>query len=93
MPGAVSKIAEFLNRKLTPGDVKKICEHCSLVNMKENVMLNLDYYKNYKKVHNHHGNFINTGERNSILQGPVVQSIVSLTSSLRGQLVKCFTTL
>ena len=27
------------------------------------------------------------------LQGPVVQSIVSLTSSLRGQLVKCFMTL
>ena len=25
--------------------------------------------------------------------GPVVQSIVSLTSSLSGQLVKCFTTL
>ena len=25
--------------------------------------------------------------------GPVVQSIVSLTSSLRGQLVKCFTIL
>ena len=25
-------------------------------------------------------------------QGPVVQSIVSLTSPLRGQLVKCFTT-
>ena len=25
-------------------------------------------------------------------QGPVVQSIVSLTSSLRGQLVECFTT-
>ena len=25
--------------------------------------------------------------------GPVVQSIVSLTSSLRGQLAKCFTTL
>ena len=25
--------------------------------------------------------------------GPVVQSIVSLTSSLRGQLVKCFTNL
>ena len=25
--------------------------------------------------------------------GPVVQSTVSLTSSLRGQLVKCFTTL
>ena len=27
------------------------------------------------------------------VQGPVVQSIVSLTSSLKGQLVKCFTTL
>ena len=26
-------------------------------------------------------------------QGPVVQSMVRLTSSLRGQLVKCFTTL
>ena len=25
--------------------------------------------------------------------GPVVQSIIGLTSSLRGQLVKCFTTL
>ena len=26
-------------------------------------------------------------------QGPVVQSIITLTSSLRGQLIKCFTTL
>ena len=26
------------------------------------------------------------------IQGPVIQSILSLTSSLRGQLVKCFTT-
>ena len=30
---------------------------------------------------------------NSVVLGPVVQSIVSLTSSLRGQLVKSFTTL
>ena len=36
--------------------------------------------------------FYFTNERDSD-QGPVVQSIVSLTSSLRGQLVKCFTTL
>ena len=28
-----------------------------------------------------------------IIQGPVVQSIISLTSLLRGQLVKCYTTL
>ena len=27
------------------------------------------------------------------MQGPVVQGIISLRSSLRGQLVKCFTTL
>ena len=27
------------------------------------------------------------------VQGPVVQSFVSLTSSLRGQLIKCFTAL
>ena len=30
---------------------------------------------------------------NLIYQGPIVQSIVSLMSSLKGQLVKCFTTL
>ena len=29
----------------------------------------------------------------SVDQGPVVQSILSLTSSLRGQLIKCFITL
>ena len=34
-----------------------------------------------------------TAQRATSDQGPVVQSIVSLTSSLRGQLVKCFTTL
>ena len=33
---------------------------------------------------------ININSKYVILQGPVVQSIVSLTSSLRGQLVKCF---
>ena len=31
--------------------------------------------------------------KSEIHLGPVVQSIVSLTSSLRGQLVKCYTTL
>ena len=34
-------------------------------------------------------NFVQTVPKH---QGPVVQSIISLTSSLRGQLVKCFTT-
>ena len=36
--------------------------------------------------------FIN-GKFNCKLLGPVVQSIISLTSLLRGQLVKCFMTL
>ena len=36
---------------------------------------------------------INMFKPKVILQGPVVQSIASLTSSLRGQLVKCFTIL
>ena len=38
----------------------------------------------------HVGKFLQTRTQD---QGPVVQNIVSLTSSLRGQLVKCFTTL
>ena len=32
-------------------------------------------------------------EAGKVIQGPVVQSIVSLTSLLRGQLIRCFTTL
>ena len=32
-------------------------------------------------------------DSNDLFQGPVVQSLFSLTSSLRGQLVKCFVTL
>ena len=37
--------------------------------------------------------FWQSDTRHRIKLGPVVQSIVSLTSSLRGQLVKCFATL
>ena len=37
--------------------------------------------------------FFRQTEWRAIDHGAVVQSIVSLTSSLRGQLVKCFTTL
>ena len=36
---------------------------------------------------------VNCPDLNVVDMGPVVQSIVSLTSSLRGQLVKCFTTI
>ena len=37
--------------------------------------------------------FTTKNETEFIELGPVVQSIVSLTSSLRGRLVKCFTAL
>ena len=36
---------------------------------------------------------VNSAISEYIVLGPVVQSILSLTNSLRGQLVKCFTTL
>ena len=36
---------------------------------------------------------IEIAEKDIIILGPVVQSIVSLTSPLRGQLVQCFRTL
>ena len=32
-------------------------------------------------------------QQSNILQGLIVQNIVSLTNSIRGQLVKCFTTI
>ena len=38
-------------------------------------------------------NNVNTMQKTVICLGSVVQSIASLTSSLRGQLVKCFMTL
>ena len=37
--------------------------------------------------------FLAQGTLDADFLGPVVQSIVSLTSSLRGQLIKCFKTL
>ena len=39
------------------------------------------------------GASLSTQEVTKVAQGPVVQSIISSTSSLRGQLFKCFTTL
>ena len=41
------------------------------------------------ELHRVHANFASDNKH----QGPVVQSIVYLTSSLRGQIVKCFMTL
>ena len=47
MSGTVRKIAEFLNRELSEDDVKQICEHCSIENMKKNKMTNGDHHEEY----------------------------------------------
>ena len=66
MPGTVRKIAEFLNRELSEADVKRICEHCSVENMKMNEMTNGDYRPEYVpgtsiRYNKNHGSLINTG--------------------------------
>ena len=61
-------------------------EHIPLDSVFSGFFLRLSYHfmcQNQKKVE----------FANNIDLGPVVQSIVSLTNSLRGQLVKCFMTL
>ena len=63
------------------------------------MILGVPIFKHFRVVQTNHGitvtKFIKCylfkSTRND--QDPVVQSIVSLTSSLRGQLVKCFTLL
>ena len=47
MSGTVRKIAEFLSRELSEDDVKQICEHCSIENMKKNEMTNGDHHEEY----------------------------------------------
>ena len=48
-------------------------------------------YRKIRYIVNRKSAFIKRMNRlHAKVQGPVVQSIVSLTSSLRGQLVKCF---
>ena len=66
MPRTVRKIAEYLNRKLSEEDIKKICDHCSIENMKKNQMTNGDYGDDYAadtsiEYNKNHGGLINTG--------------------------------
>ena len=50
----------------------------------------MDNISNILKFNESEDKFVDKIDKNL---GPIVQSIVSLTSSLTGQLVKCFTTL
>ncbi|XP_053373343.1 amine sulfotransferase-like [Mercenaria mercenaria] len=61
-PAAIRRIAEFLGRKLTEEDIQRITEHCQVENMRENPMVNFDYFRDIKTVNDHaKGRFINTG--------------------------------
>ena len=66
MPGTVRRIAKFLNRELSEENVKQICEHCSIENMKKNEMTNGEYHGEYAadisvEFNANHGGLINTG--------------------------------
>ena len=65
MPGTIRKIAEFLDKELTEEDVRRICEHCSINNMKKR---EIEDRKNWDHVHgtsiktnDRHGGLINSG--------------------------------
>ena len=63
LPNGVRTIAKFLGKDVTDEDVAKICEHCSLKNMKANDKVNMSYWRDYKKVNdNSGGGFINKGD-------------------------------
>lgn len=62
LPAAILRIADFLKRSLSPEDVTKIAEHCSVENMKKNDMVNLKYMSDLKPMNTEVGGaFINKG--------------------------------
>ena len=65
----------------------------SVVRLTDRPDMTLDVYRGRKTTIQQQVAFVTDKQLTSYFLGPVVQSIVSLTSSLRGQLVKCFTTL
>ena len=63
MPCTAKKIANFLKKSLTDDEIAKICEHCSLENMRNNDMVNLSYYRTVRKVNDSgFGAFMNKGK-------------------------------
>ena len=63
MPGTAKIIADFLKKPLTDDEIVKICEHCSLENMRNNGMVNLSYYRTVRKVNDSgFGAFMNKGK-------------------------------
>ena len=61
MPETVRQIAKFLGKTLAYEEIQKICQHCSLENMRNNDMLNMSYYRKFKRVFDEIGGFINKG--------------------------------
>lgn len=63
LPNGVRKIAAFLGKSLSDDDISRICEHCSVDNMRTNNMVNLSYWRDVKYVNdNAPGGFINKGK-------------------------------
>ena len=61
MAETIRKIANFLGKTVTTDEVEKIIDHCSLENMRANEKLNMSYYRDFKKVFDDIGGFINKG--------------------------------
>jgi hypothetical protein len=59
----VRTIAKFLGKEISDENVAKICDHCSVQNMKTNDKVNLSYWRDVKNVNDEAGGgFINKGQ-------------------------------
>ncbi|XP_053373334.1 amine sulfotransferase-like [Mercenaria mercenaria] len=63
LPKGVRTIAKFLGKDISDENVARICDHCSVENMKKNDKVNLSYWRDVKKVNDDAGGgFINKGK-------------------------------
>ncbi|XP_045164645.2 sulfotransferase 4A1-like [Mercenaria mercenaria] len=86
-PKTARQIAEFLGRTLTEDDVAKICDYCSVDNMKNNPMCNMSYWRDIKKVYDGDGGFINQGKAGawkSLLTPEMAKKIEKLLDEIKG---------
>lgn len=63
LPNGVRTIAKFLGKEISDENVARICDHCSVQNMKTNENVNLSYWREFKNVNDEAGGgFINKGK-------------------------------
>lgn len=83
----IRQVADFLGRTLTDDDVAKICDYCSVENMKNNPMCNMSYWREYTKVFDDDGGFINQGKAGAwkdLLTSEMAKKLEKLTDALKG---------